>query len=48
LLARTGVLVSPGDYFGAPKAFRLCFTGDHAALGQGLVLLADYLKTIGR
>lgn len=44
LLRKTGVLVSPGDYFGAPKAFRLCFTCDRAVLRQGLDLLAEYLK----
>jgi aspartate/methionine/tyrosine aminotransferase len=44
LLQKTGVLVSPGDFFGAPKGFRLCFTCDKAVLKQGLELLADYLK----
>lgn len=48
LLQRTGVLVSPGDFFGAPKAFRLCFTCDKAVLEQGLGLLADYLKAQNR
>jgi aspartate/methionine/tyrosine aminotransferase len=44
LLRKTGVLVSPGDFFGAQKAFRLCFTCDKTVLEQGLGLLADYLK----
>jgi aspartate/methionine/tyrosine aminotransferase len=48
LLQKTGVLVAPGDYFGAPKAFRLCFTCDGATLRQGLEHLSDYLKTTGR
>ncbi len=43
LLQKVGVLVSPGDYFGAPKAFRLCFTCDKTSLKQGLGLLAHYL-----
>jgi histidinol-phosphate aminotransferase len=48
LLQKTGVLVSPGDFFGAPKAFRLCFTCDDIILRQGLGLLADYLKGAAR
>ena len=44
LLRKTGILVSPGDFFGAPRAFRLCFTCDRTVLGEGLRLLADYLR----
>jgi aspartate/methionine/tyrosine aminotransferase len=36
LFAKTGVLVSPGDFFGAPKTFRLCFTADEETLDLGL------------
>jgi aspartate/methionine/tyrosine aminotransferase len=43
LLKKTGVLVSPGEFFGAPKAFRLCFTCNKAVLRQGLGSLAEYL-----
>lgn len=45
LLQRTGVLVSPGDFFGARKAFRLCFTCDRRTLAEGLGLLSSYLKS---
>ena len=45
LLERTGVLVSPGDFFGAPMAFRLCFTCDKRRLGLGLRRLSDFLDT---
>ena len=48
LLQKTGVLVSPGDFFGASKAFRLCFTCEKTVLEQGLGLLADYLKAQNR
>ncbi|MDG6983163.1 MAG: pyridoxal phosphate-dependent aminotransferase [Nitrososphaerota archaeon] len=43
LLEKTGALVSPGDFFGAPRAFRLCFTADEQTLRGGLGALADYL-----
>jgi len=45
VLEKTGVLVSPGDFFGAPKAFRLCFTSDKKKLGFGLRGLTDFLNT---
>jgi aspartate/methionine/tyrosine aminotransferase len=45
LLERTGVLVAPGDFFGAPKAFRLCFTSDKKTLRVGLRRLSDFLNT---
>jgi aspartate/methionine/tyrosine aminotransferase len=45
LLRSTGVLVSPGDFFGAPKAFRMCFTGDRSHLERGLLRLADFLNS---
>lgn len=48
LLRKTGVLISPGDYFGAPKAFRFCFTCDRAVLRQGLGRLAEYLRRAAR
>jgi aspartate/methionine/tyrosine aminotransferase len=43
LLEEKGVLVSPGDYFGAPKSFRLCFTSDGSYLKAGLGELLDFL-----
>jgi aspartate/methionine/tyrosine aminotransferase len=42
LLEKKGVLVSPGDFFGAPRAFRLCFTADEATLKRGLDALASF------
>jgi aspartate/methionine/tyrosine aminotransferase len=48
LLQKTGVLVSPGDFFGAPKAFRLCFTCNKTILEEGLGLLSDYLRAGAR
>jgi aspartate/methionine/tyrosine aminotransferase len=45
LLKKKGVLVSPGDFFGAPRAFRLCFTSDEeSGLRSGLDELADFLN----
>jgi aspartate/methionine/tyrosine aminotransferase len=45
ILSRTGVLVAPGDFFGAPKAFRLCFTADEKELREGLRTLTDYFNS---
>lgn len=42
-LKRSGVAVAPGDYFGAPKAFRLCFTGESDKLRRGLERLSEFL-----
>ncbi|MDG6934522.1 MAG: pyridoxal phosphate-dependent aminotransferase [Nitrososphaerota archaeon] len=44
LLKEKGVLVSPGDYFGAPRSFRLCFTADKDDLASGLAELSDFLN----
>lgn len=44
LFRKTGVLVCPGDFFGTPKAFRLCFTCETSALREGLGRLAGYLN----
>ncbi|MEM0118034.1 MAG: pyridoxal phosphate-dependent aminotransferase [Conexivisphaerales archaeon] len=43
LLEKTGVLVSPGDFFGSPRSFRLCITSDEAKLREGLDLLSEYI-----
>jgi len=43
LLRRKGVLVSPGDYFGAPQSFRMCFTLDGPMLALGLDQVSDFL-----
>lgn len=45
LLKDQGVLVSPGDYFGAPRAFRLCFTAGRDVLAEGLKRLSDFLAS---
>ena len=42
ILSKTGVLIAPGDFFGAPKAFRLCFTADKQTLRGGLSALSDF------
>jgi len=44
ILGKTGVLVSPGDFFGAPGAFRLCFTTDEESLRHGLTVLSEFFK----
>lgn len=45
LLKKTGVLVSPGDFFGARNSFRLCFTAARDTLGPGLNRLSGYLNS---
>ena len=42
VLQRTGVLIAPGDFFGAPGAFRLCFTADEGTLKAGLAALSEF------
>lgn len=44
LMKKTGVLVAPGDFFGAPRAFRLCFTADEGTLRRGLDVLSDFFN----
>jgi hypothetical protein len=44
LLKETGVLVGPGDFFGAPRAFRLCFTAEERTLKSGLDELSGFLN----
>ncbi len=44
IFEKTGVLVAPGDFFGAPRAFRLCFTAEEATLRPGLEALSDFLN----
>lgn len=44
LLEKVGVLVSPGDFFGAPRTFRLCFTGEEENLQAGLAALSGYFN----
>jgi len=44
VLDRTGVLVAPGDFFGAPGAFRLCFTTDEKTLKAGLGALSVFFN----
>ena len=41
VLDKTGVLIAPGDFFGAPGAFRLCFTTDEGTLKRGLAALSE-------
>lgn len=44
IFEKTGVLVAPGDYFGAPRTFRLCFTADSETLRAGLEELSGFLN----
>jgi len=44
VLDQTGVLVSPGDFFGAPGTFRLCFTPDEESLKRALVALTEFFN----
>ena len=44
LLESKGVLVAPGDFFGVPRAFRLCFTTDERTLRLGLEALSDFFN----
>ena len=46
ILEKTGVLVSPGDFFGAPRSFRLCFTTGEATLKEGLEALSGFLNNV--
>lgn len=47
VLDSTGVLVSPGDFFGSPRSFRLCFTASEATLRAGLEALSGYFRDHG-
>ena len=42
ILESTGVLVSPGDFFGSPRSFRLCFTAAEATVKEGLEALSGF------
>jgi aspartate/methionine/tyrosine aminotransferase len=44
VLDKTGVLIAPGDFFGAPRAFRLCFTTDEGTLKRGLAALSEFFN----
>jgi aspartate/methionine/tyrosine aminotransferase len=44
LLKKTGILVSPGDFFGMPNSFRLCITLNEKKLAEGLDILSDYMN----
>ncbi len=44
IFEKTGVLIAPGDFFGAPRAFRLCFTADEDTLRKGLGALSDFFN----
>jgi hypothetical protein len=44
VLDKTGVLIAPGDFFGAPRAFRLCFTTDEGTLRRGLAALSEFFS----
>jgi aspartate/methionine/tyrosine aminotransferase len=48
LLKKTGVLVAPGDFFGAPMAFRLCFTTEERTLRIGLDELSEFMNGLSK
>jgi aspartate/methionine/tyrosine aminotransferase len=48
LLDKTGVLVAPGDYFGARRAFRLCFTSEEGTLRPGLDELSRFVNGMSK
>jgi aspartate/methionine/tyrosine aminotransferase len=43
-IASSGVIVSPGEFFGEPSAFRISWTTSARALERGLELLAEVLE----
>jgi len=45
LIARSGVIVAPGEFFGAPGHIRIGFCLGDAQLGAGLAALADGLRS---
>jgi len=44
VLEQTGVLLAPGEFFGADHAFRLCFTMENSVLEKGLNKLESFIK----
>ena len=46
VLQKTGVMVAPGDFFGAPRSFRLCFTAEEGVLRAGLEELSAFLNRL--
>jgi aspartate/methionine/tyrosine aminotransferase len=42
VLESAGVLVSPGDFFGSPRSFRLCFTAAEGVVKGGLEALSGF------
>jgi len=44
VLDKTGVLIAPGDFFGAPGTFRMCFTTDEGTLQRGLATLSEFFN----
>ena len=47
LLAETGVAVTPGRFFGAPRHFRIAFGGAPDSLAAGLSALERFLDKAG-
>jgi hypothetical protein len=40
------VLIGPGDYFGVPASFRLCFTQEPEAFARSLEALGNFLSSL--
>ena len=47
-MARTGVLMAPGDCFGMPAHFRLGFAASGERFAQGIERVAEFLREIAR
>ena len=47
-MARTGVLMAPGDCFGMPAHFRLGFAASEERFAQGIERVAEFLREIAR
>jgi aspartate/methionine/tyrosine aminotransferase len=45
-LESAGVLVSPGDFFGSPRTFRLCFTAAEGTVRKGLEALSGFFERV--
>lgn len=43
---REKVLIGPGDFFGSPESFRLCFTDEPDNFAESLNALDSYLKSL--
>ncbi|MDA8142377.1 MAG: aminotransferase class I/II-fold pyridoxal phosphate-dependent enzyme [Thermoplasmatales archaeon] len=45
-MQNSSVLIGPGDYFGVPASFRLCFTQEPEAFARSLEALGNFLSSL--